>query len=72
VGYVQSFQQIKNTPGGGLIEIAGWFVGQQQTGIADQGTGKRDPLLLSAGELSGAVFAAVFQVNLPKPIRCSI
>jgi hypothetical protein len=69
---MQAFKQIKNSSGGGLVQIAGRFIGQQQPRIPNQGSRQRHPLLFSAGELSGAVFAAVFQVDLPTPIRCSI
>jgi hypothetical protein len=72
MGYVQPLQKIKNSPGGRFIQVAGWFVGQQEPRAPDQSPCQRDALLLSARELSGPVFAAVFQVDLLKPIRCHI
>ena len=48
VGYVQSFQKLKNSPGCRLVQIAGWFVGQQKPRIANQSPGQRNPLLLPA------------------------
>ena len=47
VGYVQSFQKIKNMAGSRLIQIAGWFIGQQKPRIANQSPGQRHTLLLS-------------------------
>jgi signal transduction histidine kinase len=38
---------------GRLVEVAGRLVGEHDGGLADQGTGDRDPLALPAGELGG-------------------
>ena len=35
---------------GCLIELSGWFVGEQKAGVGRHGPGKCDPLRLSAGE----------------------
>jgi hypothetical protein len=71
MGYVQSFQKIENASGSRLVQIAGGFIAQKQPRIAHQSPCQRYPLLLSTGELSRPVFAAVPQVDLPKPIGCS-
>jgi hypothetical protein len=69
---VQSFKQIEDPSGSGLVQIAGRFVGQQEPGITDQSPGQRHALLLSTGELSRAMIAAVLQIDLLKPFRCLI
>ena len=48
MGYVQSFQKIKNATGSRLVQIARWFIGKQYAGIPDQGPCQRHALLLSA------------------------
>ena len=72
MGYVQTFKQIEDSSSSGFIKVAGGLVGKQQPRVANQGSCERHPLLLSTGELPWAVFAAVFQIDLSKPIRCSI
>lgn len=37
------------------VEGTGWFVKQEDSGVADDGTGEGDALFLSTGELSTAV-----------------
>ena len=44
-------EQLKDTAGGPLIEVAGRLVGQENGGIVDQRPSDGDPLLLAAGEL---------------------
>jgi hypothetical protein len=72
VGYVQSFQKIKDPSSGRLVQIASWFIGQQQPRIADQSSCQRHALLLSAREFSGTMVTAILQTDLLKPIRCCI
>jgi hypothetical protein len=36
---------------GGLAEIPGRFIGRHDRGLANEGTGDRDPLTLTTGEL---------------------
>jgi hypothetical protein len=72
MGYVQSFEKVKNACRRYFIKVAGRFIGQQEAGIANQSPRERYPLLLSAREFSGPVFGAVLQIDLPKPLRCRI
>ena len=48
-------------PGGGAVEIAGRFVGQQQRRLADQGAGDGDALPFAAGEFGGAMVESLRQ-----------
>jgi hypothetical protein len=72
MGYVQSFQEIENSSGSRFVQVTSRFIGEQQPGIPDQGSSQRNSLLLSTREFARTVFAAVFQVDLPKPIRCCV
>ena len=45
---IQVEQQIDDACAGGGVEIAGGFVGKQQSGFAGKGTGDRHALLLAA------------------------
>ena len=56
---VQTFNQIKDAAGRDFIQVACGFVGQQQPGIVDQGASKGHSLLLTAGELAGAMIGAI-------------
>ena len=44
---------------GAAVEVAGGLVGEDDLGLAGQGPGHGDPLLLAAGELARAVLQAV-------------
>ena len=46
---VQPFDQVEDAAGCCLIQIAGWFIRQQQAGIVDQRAGQRHALLFAAG-----------------------
>jgi acyl-CoA thioesterase-1 len=63
---VQALDQVEDTTGGGLVQIAGGFVGQEQPRVVDQRTGQGDALLLAAGELAGPMVAAIVQAHLPE------
>ena len=65
---VQALDQVEDTTGGGLVQIAGGFVGQEQPRVVDQRTGQGDALLLAAGELAGPMVAAIVQAHLPEPV----
>jgi hypothetical protein len=67
MGSVQSGQEIKDHLSGPEIQISSWFVGQQNRGIANQGTGKYDPLLLATGQLSRAMPSACSKSYLLQP-----
>src|SRR5262252_2396564 len=51
---VEFFQQRQQRGTGGRVQIAGWLVGEHDRRRPDQGTGYRDPLPLTAGQLGGA------------------
>ena len=44
-------QQLKDGIGAATVEIASWFVCQQQCGVHRQRAGDRDPLLLTAAQV---------------------
>ena len=46
------------------VEVAGRFVGEDQLGLADQGAGDGDALLLTAGKLCRPVLGAVGDADL--------
>ena len=56
-------QEVDHGGAGGGVEIAGWLVGQKNSGAVDKGTGEGSALHLSAGELVRAVMAAVRQAD---------
>src|SRR5688572_14888771 len=56
-------EKIQDRFAGVGIEIAGGFVGEDEFGIVDERAGDGDALLLAAGELAGAMFAAVFEAD---------
>ena len=66
---VQPLHQIEDVVGGGLVQVAGRLVGQQQPGIVDQRAGQSHTLLLAAGELARAMFAARLKANFLEPMR---
>ena len=47
----------------GGVEVAGRLVGEQQVGLGDQGPGDRDPLLLTAGQLTRPVLDPVAEAD---------
>ena len=49
-------QQVNHIPSGGFVQIARWFICQQDLGITGQGTGDGYPLLLTTGKLQDATF----------------
>jgi hypothetical protein len=60
---MQIGQEIEDHLSGPEVQIPGWLVGQQNRGIGDQGTGKRDPLLFAPGQLSGTMPSACSKPN---------
>ncbi len=65
---VQALDQVEDTTGGGLVQIAGGFVGQEQPRVVDQRAGQRHALLFATGEFAGPVVGAILQANLPEPV----
>jgi len=47
-----------------IVEVAGRFVGEQNRRLADESTGERHALLLSARQFSGAMGCATSETNL--------
>ena len=52
-------EQLADGGGGGGIEVAGWFIAEEQGGGVHQGAGDGDALTLAAGEFAGQVGLAV-------------
>ena len=48
----------ENDFGRGDVQVAGWFVGEQDGGFVGEGAGDGDALLFAAGELAGEVICA--------------
>ena len=49
VSLMEPFNERKDLTGRGLIQIAGWFVGEQEARIVDEGASKSYTLLLATG-----------------------
>jgi hypothetical protein len=45
---MQPFDQLKDAAGCNFVQVAGWFIRQQQAGIVDQRAGQRHALLFAA------------------------
>ena len=58
---VEAIEQIEDLRGGDRVEVAGGLVGEDEKGIVGQASGDGHALLLSAGELGGAMFQAIAQ-----------
>jgi len=67
---VQPFEQIEHPLSRCFIQIAGWFIGQKQPWIVNQGSRQRHTLLFTARKFAGAMVCPILQTNLPEPI-CS-
>ena len=61
--FVQLLEDTHDIFAGLRVQGAGRFVGQQQTGAVDQGTGNGDALLLTAREFIRAVVGAFPQAD---------
>ncbi len=68
---VAAEQQLDDVAAGGLVEIAGRFVGDENCRIGRQRAGERDALLLAAGKLGWIVMQARREADrgelLPRP-----
>ncbi|GAA5017727.1 hypothetical protein GCM10025734_68890 [Kitasatospora paranensis] len=60
---VEVAQQGQDRPGGLRVEGAGGLVGEQHLGVAGQGAGDADALLLAAGELAGVAAGPVGEAD---------
>jgi len=56
-------QQIDDCLAGFGVEVAGGFIGEDDAGIVDEGSGDGDPLLLSAAEFGGQVVLPLCEAN---------
>jgi hypothetical protein len=56
-------QQVEHVGARPRVEVPGGLVGEDDRRLGDQGAGNRDPLLLTAGELGGAVGAPVLEAD---------
>ena len=63
VRLVNLFQQINDHRAGPLVQVPGGLVGQKQGRLRDQRPCQDDPLLLTPGELDGAVVKTVAAVR---------
>ena len=54
-----SSRKSEHVGGRSRVEVAGGFVGEEHRGFGHQRPGDRDPLLLAAGELAGAMLDAI-------------
>jgi hypothetical protein len=52
-------EEVENGGGGFAVEVAGWFIGNEEFGVVHDGAGDGDALFLSAGEFGGAVMRAI-------------
>jgi hypothetical protein len=46
---MQTFQKLEDHFAGPEIQVAGWFIGQQNGGYSHEGSGQHNTLLLSSG-----------------------
>ena len=58
---VEPFEQRQDLLGGHAIQVAGRFVGQDEVRVIHQAAGNGHPLLLTAGELRGAMPQAILE-----------
>jgi len=56
-------EEVENQLAGTLVQIAGWFVGEEQRGAGGEGARDGYALLLSSGKFSGAMVGAVRQAD---------
>ena len=56
-------QEVEDDAGGLTVEVAGWLVGEDARGRADERAGDGGALAFAAGEFAGAVFEAVTEAD---------
>ena len=52
-------EDVEDSGAGFVVEVAGWFVGEEEWRGADEGAGDGDALLFAAGQLRGEVGEAL-------------
>ena len=60
---IETLQEIENLARCGFIEVAGWFIGDNDRGIGHDGSGYAHTLFLPTRELSGIVIGPIEQVH---------
>ena len=60
---VEGLEEGEDAVGGEGVEVAGGFVGEQEFGAGDEGSGDGKALLLASGEFAGAMVAAAFEFD---------
>ena len=60
---VESVHQFKDFFSRNPVQVSGWFIGNQDRRVGDDGAGDRNPLLLSPGELTGIVIHSTREVD---------
>src|SRR5437773_656336 len=56
---IEGHQEVEDDAAGCRVEVAGWFVGEEDRRAKGKGAGEGDALLLAAGELDGVVLGAI-------------
>jgi hypothetical protein len=56
-------QQSQDLIPAGTVEVAGWFIGEQQQRLGNERSSDGHALLLAAGELAGEMIAAMSEVH---------
>jgi len=60
---VEVEEELEDVSAVGGIEVAGWFVGEDDGWPKDEGAGESDALLLAAGELDWIVVEAIAEAD---------
>ena len=60
---VDGSEEVEDLGGGGVVEFACGFVGEQERGLVGEGDRYGDALLLAAGQLFGGVVQPVSEAN---------
>ena len=63
LGFVEVEEEFHDFVAGGGVEVAGGFVGEDDFGVVDYGAGDADALFLASGEVVGAAFGFVFELD---------
>jgi hypothetical protein len=63
-GRAQALEEPKHVEGGGAVEVASWFVGEDDERLVAERAGDRDPLPFAAGERRWQMLGAVGEPDL--------
>ena len=64
--FMNGFKDFHDIVGGARVEVAGWFVGEDDFGAANDGAGDGNVLLLAARKLMGEIIFALLKVETSK------